>query len=229
LGDFERVRAMTLSGLVTILTALIGLIGVYIAFALIVSWMLEQIASVAQLRSKALTLALRQFLGGQANDFSRCRCCARDFVSGLLIYVSQSALARRLQRAQAVLAAVQKLPPDVKKLLPDAVAAADSAEALAAGAKADLAALGSAHVEGDLAAVVETLKELGRSGSVLDTGDAASAGLDVHDRRAGSGSAVLVRLARYDRQRPERRFRPASVRAAEPITLKYTRRTGAAA
>lgn len=49
-----------------LLTTVIGLIGVYIAFALAASWINEQIATVLQLRSKTLIAGIRSMLGDAA-------------------------------------------------------------------------------------------------------------------------------------------------------------------
>ncbi len=93
-----------------------------------------------------------------------------DFVSGLLTYVVQSAA---VNRAQAALAFVTQLPPEVKKMLPAAVAAADSVQSLVSAAKTDMAALQSANVEGDLKQLVDTLKQLGGGDAVFARSDAA--------------------------------------------------------
>ncbi|MGP6159960.1 MAG: hypothetical protein ACLPYS_21110 [Vulcanimicrobiaceae bacterium] len=57
--------------LTTLLTTAFGLIGVYVFFSLLVSWLQEYLAWGAQLRSKTLFLALQQLLGkdGASNFF----------------------------------------------------------------------------------------------------------------------------------------------------------------
>ena len=53
-----------------LLTTVIGLIGVYIAFALAASWVNEQIATYLQLRSKTLIAGIRAMIGDAATaDF----------------------------------------------------------------------------------------------------------------------------------------------------------------
>ena len=53
-----------------LLTTIIGLIGVYIAFALAASWLNEQIATFLQLRSKTLIAGVRSMIGDAATaDF----------------------------------------------------------------------------------------------------------------------------------------------------------------
>lgn len=49
-----------------LLTTVIGLVGVYIAFALAASWVNEQIATLLQLRSKTLSAGIRSMIGDAA-------------------------------------------------------------------------------------------------------------------------------------------------------------------
>lgn len=54
-----------------IITVAVALIGVYIAFALLVSWLQEQIAGFVNLRAKTLVLGLQQLTGQDDGGFAR--------------------------------------------------------------------------------------------------------------------------------------------------------------
>ncbi|MGB8909996.1 MAG: hypothetical protein WCC84_14720 [Candidatus Cybelea sp.] len=108
-----------------LLTTVIALIGVYIAFALAASWVNEQIATFLQLRSKTLIAGIRSMIGDAA---------AADFFGHPLIVSLGEAPAKNIWAKLGTLSGLKYITQSVSTVKASAEAAAQTAAAPATAA-----------------------------------------------------------------------------------------------